>query len=174
MKIEAARALLYDALPEVKARLEWPTLNPVEWSHRITDEVMEAAKTKAGRAFLEREIPHGIIFSERLNLIEERLKLDHSDESKPIIKALNETRSRDHLALISLAATNMGEARVLIVDDAKNRLEMPAWKLVDLLDHAGSSRKLYSFPGDHYREKSPTVVFNQDQTGQPVHPSPPD
>ena len=165
LNMEEAERRLKSVLPEVKAVFGWPSENPVESSYRINEVVMKAASGDIARKNLEREIPHGIILPARLKLIAERLRLDLKDEAEPILEVLEQTASRDHLALISISADRDGETRVLLVDEAKNRLEIPAWKLVDLLANPGAARRLYVFPRDYQQERYPEVVFNEERTG---------
>jgi hypothetical protein len=160
MNIEEAQALLKDALGPVKKMLGMPEVNPVEEAFEITDVVMDAAVSERAKAMLSREMPHGVIFPQRLKLIEDRFSNELGAESAPVIQALKDTVNRRHLALITLGGDRRGEARVTIIDETKNRLEVPAWKLLDMLDHPGLSRKLYTFPAGYASERYPEVVFN--------------
>jgi len=160
MNIEEAQALLAEALGPVKKLLGMPEVNPVEEAFEITDVVEDAAVNEKARAMLSREVPHGIIFPERLKLIEERFTHELGDEAAPVLKALRATSNRRHLALITLGGDRRGEARVTIIDEDKNRLEVPDWKLLDLLSHPDQSRKLYTFPAGYASEKYPEVIFN--------------
>lgn len=55
-----------------------------------------------------------------------------------------------------------------MTDEDKNRLLIPAWKLVDLLEHPGVARKLYVFPADYARDRYPEVLFNEEIKGDLV------
>lgn len=160
LNIEKAQALLGEALGPVKRMLGMPEINPVEESFEITDVVMDAAGSGRGREMLSREVPHGIIFPERLKLMEDRFSQELGDDAMPVIHALRDTANRRHLALITLDGDRRGEVRVTMIDEAKNRLVMPEWKLLDLLSHPDQSRKLYTFPAGYAGEKYPEVVFN--------------
>jgi hypothetical protein len=145
-----------------------PVSNPVEVSYEITDTVLDAAKDAKSRAMLSREIPHGIIFPERLKLIKQRFGDELADKATAILKALRDTANRRHLALMTLGGGRQGEPRVSIVDEGKNRLEVPGWKLLDLLDNSNQSRRLFTFPADHMTDKYPEVVFNSASVGDLV------
>ncbi len=160
LNIEEAMVLLVNALGPIKEQLGMPAKNPVAVSYEITDGVLDTAKDAKSRALLSREIPHGLIFPERLKLLEDRFANDLGDKAAPILKALRDTANSRHLALMTLGGGRFGEPRVSIVDEGKNRLEMPDWKLLDLLDNPDQSRRLYTFPVDHQTDKYPEVVFN--------------
>lgn len=168
LNIEEAMALLVETLGPVKEKLGMPKDNPVEKSYEITEKVRDVAKSAESRVMLTREIPHGIIFPERLKLIEDRFVLDLGDDAAPILQALQETANRRHLALITLGGGRSGEPRISIVDEAKNRLEMPDWKLLDLLEHSNQSRRIYTFPANHLADKYPEVIFNSGSVGDLV------
>jgi hypothetical protein len=160
LNIEEARALLADALGPLKEKLGMPRQNPVEESYEITDEVLDMAASEPARAMLAREVPHGVIFPERLGLIEERFTNDLGGEAAPILQALRNTANRRHLALLTLGGGRRSEPLVTIIDEAKNCLEIPDWKLLDLLNNPDQSRKLYTFPADYVSSKYKEVVFN--------------
>ena len=160
MNIEKAQELLAEGLWPVKKLLGMPEVNPVEEAFEITDEVMDMAVTKKAKEMLSREVPHGIIFSQRLTLIDERFTHDLGEEAASVLQAIYDTSNRRHLALITLDGDRRGEPRMTIIDEQKNRLEIPAWKLLDLISHPDQSRKLYTFPAGYASEKYPEVVFN--------------
>jgi hypothetical protein len=168
LNIEEAQELLVGALVPVKEKLGMPKINPVEESYEITEEVLDAAKSVKSRTMLTREIPHGIIFPERAKLIEDRFTLELGDDAAPILQALWDTENRRHIALMTLGGGRSGEPRVSIVDEAKNRLEMPDWKLLDLLNHSNQARRIYTFPANHLMDKYPEVIFNSSSVGDLV------
>lgn len=165
MDIKSAEKQLNDCLPSVKQALGWPEKNPAEAAYRVTREVVSATDDPQLRKAVEAEIPHGIILPARLALIESRWSKDYSEKSKPIIAALKQTATRDHLALISLAANRDDQPRVLIVDEAHNQLAMPAWKMLDLLEHPNKGRLLHKFSSEDQRNRYPEVVFNNESNG---------
>jgi len=168
MDIIHAEQELNICLPPIKQTLGWPEINPVEFSFRITQAVLNATDDPLRRKAIEAEIPCGIIFLQRLERIIDRWKGDFGDQADPIIDALRATANRDHLSLISLAANHRDQPRLLIVDEAKNRLVIPAWKFVDLLANPDLTRRLYTFTAEYQRERYPEVVFNNESSGDLV------
>lgn len=168
LNIEEAMVLLVNALGPIKEQLGMPAKNPVAVSYEITDGVLDTAKDAKSRALLSREIPHGLIFPDRLKLLEDRFVNELGDKAAPILQALRDTANSRHLALMTLGGGRLGEPRISIVDEEKNRLEIPDWKLLDLLDHSNESRLVYTFPVDHLTDKYPEVVFNNSSVGDLV------
>jgi|GEM_PF-5328318 len=165
---EALEKLLTDAFQPLRAELGWPEKNTTTWAYQITERAIDAATSDKAKGTLRQTVPFGILFQYDLNRLEERLKVDAPDDVKNVMKVVRGTVSRDHLALISLTANGEGELVVKIVNDDKKRLFMPAWKLVDLIEHAGATRKVFTFPEYYNRERNPAVVFNQEAVGDVV------
>jgi len=168
LDIEEAERLFKELLPGVKEAFGWPRQNPVGCSYQVNRDVIESATTDQGRTLVGLEVRYGIILSDRLRLIEARLKHDLPEEAEGILQALRNTATRDHLAVISMTADRRDETRLTIVDQGKNSLEMPAWKLLDLLNNPDMARKLFTITEDSLRERYPEVVCNLDKLGDLV------
>jgi hypothetical protein len=157
-------AMIDEALREFKVQAGLPEVSPQAFCYVLSDEVIEAAKTDACREYLginARSCPH--ILSGDMPHFMEIFASKFPDEVETVSQALQASRSRDHLAAISV--TGDGEnLSVTLVNTAGCRVTMKARRFVQMMVTPGEPVQLGEFP-DPRRYREPEVIFNNLREG---------
>lgn len=162
--MERLQAMIDQALAQFKEQAGLPRESPQAVCYTITDAVIEAAHSAACREYLEmnvRSCPQ--ILSRDLEPFFEILGTRFPDEVSAVSEALQASRSRDHLAAISL--TGEGEnLNVTLVNTAGCRLTVRSRRFVQMMVNPGHPVLLGEFP-DPRRYREPEVVYNNERKG---------
>jgi hypothetical protein len=107
--------VLDEVFAETKLRLGFPEVNPYEFSYKITSTVLAAASDDQSIKYLKQLRTQEIINTIGLEQICQTLRKDHSTDAEAVITALEQTRSREHLAAFSIS-TEQDQTYVSIVN----------------------------------------------------------
>ena len=166
MQKERLMELLKSGLDAVRAELKIDVGNPVEYSYEITDKVINAAPNERCRQLLERlQAQHpGPIYPDLLEKVQDQIEQKFPEESDQVLQVLNGTRSREHLAAISVTSED-DELCVTLVNIHGQKIRMEAWNFVNLLENPGTTLRLADLTTG-FREQGQVLVFNLNKKGK--------
>lgn len=157
-------SVVEQALKAFKREAGLPEISPQEFCHTLTEEVIEAAESEVCRKYLEinaRSCPH--ILSGELKEFTAILSTKFPQEADAVERALQASRTRNHLAAISLEGEG-DKLKITLVNSAGIRITMKAWRFLQLTVDPGNSIKLGEFP-DARRYVEPEIIFNNQRKG---------
>lgn len=163
--IKSLNAFLMKALEEVRIKLNFPHPDPVEYSYKITEEVVLSASSQACKDYLETRHTLPFIFLKDFKNIKATLNSKYPDDAKNVISAINDTKSRDHLSAVSLESFE-DQLFVHIVNPGGQQIRLEDWKLLFMLEDAGKPRLLYDFRERFYKGQNQHLFFNNCTNGQ--------
>jgi hypothetical protein len=149
----------------IKKRLGFPEKDPLACSYKVTEEVIAAAKSEPCIQFLESQQPRPAIFPREFELLSRKLNEEYSTDAKDVIAALKDTKSREHIAAMSIS-TEEGQSYLSIANVDKQHLRLESWKWLKLVELAGQPLTLHVY--EKKRRDAPThpFRFNANMTGE--------
>lgn len=159
--------LIRKAFAAVKRDLNFPEVNPVEYSCKVTSRVVAAATTEPCRLYLESLMNRDALFPADLAEVRQELerRFAANNEAGAVLAALDATRSRDHIAACSVT-TERDQTLLGLANIHRQYLRMESWQFLALLERAGESLRLAELvkttkPG----EPPPLLIFNSNKEG---------
>lgn len=154
-----------EVFAETKLRLGFPEVTPYEYSYKITSQVVAATRDDQCIKYLKQQRTLEIISTSALARICETLRKDHNTDAEAVIKALERTRSRDHIAAFSIS-TEHGQTYVSIVNEQSRFVKMESWKFLPLIETAGKPRRLHEFIKKRMNEPVDPFEFGNNKEGE--------
>lgn len=157
--------VLDEVFAESKLRLGFPEVNPYEYTYKITSQVVTTAHDDQCIKYLKQQRTLDIISTNELARICETLRKDHSNDAEAVIKALERTQSRDHIAAFSIS-TEHDQTYVSIVNSHGKYIKMEGWKFLSLVESSGDPRKLHEFYKKRMNEPVDPFEFGNNKEGE--------
>lgn len=173
MTDDEVKTLLSESLKMIKESLGLPPTNPVGYSYRITDKVLEGASKKC-KEYLDGVKPRGVVTTYHFEIMKKELakllRLEYEDD-KAYKKALSSIISKieaevtsEHLSAISLSSKN-GHLLVRIVNVRGEMVTMEDWKLLRLIDEHGKHIDLGLLDWGKQWEPEPLLEYSGSKMG---------
>jgi hypothetical protein len=164
INVKMVNSILDKAFVDVKTELGFPTIDPVEYSYEITDEVIASTTTDECQRYLEQSQAIPIILPKDFERIQDKLKTTHPDDAKDVLSALKKTKSREHLSVVSIDTDN-DEIFIHIVNPLRQQIRMESWKFLLLIEEDKTPRQLYDFDKRGYKDPAHQFIFNNCKAG---------
>jgi len=162
--VKMLNSILDKAFVDVKVKLGFPDIDPVEYSYEITDEVIVAATTDKCKDYLKQSQTIPILLDNDFKRIASHLQEDYADEANQVITALKKTKSRNHIGAISITP-EQDEIFVHVVNPYGQQIKMESWKFLLIIEKAKDPIVLYDFYQLDRRDPKPSFIFNNQKKG---------
>lgn len=164
MQYDELTNLIRETFAPIKQKLNLPATNPVMHSYTIPDPLLKTV-SKPCQDYLKRVRTQGMLTEKRLAELQAKLTADFPDEAVMLIDKITETKSREHLAAISLNSKN-GQLVVSIVNQRGDLLSMEGWKLLRLIDEHGTPLNLGDLGRTGSWQPEPLLALNGNRNGE--------
>ena len=158
--------VILQAIKKSKKDLKFPDPDPVEFSYKITKEVLAAATSEACKEYLQQQTTRVAIYPYELEQMEQHLKNNFStnNEAQRVIAEIKKTKNREHIAALSITSEK-DQTFVGLVNIHRQHIRMEAWKFLALIDRSDESLRLTEFLKPKLGEPPPLFVFNNNKEG---------
>ena len=92
---------------------------------------------------------------------------DYKDDAPAVKLALEKTKSREHIAALSITSEN-DQTFLNIVNRDKHQIRMESWKFVALIERAGETLRLHEYVTKRYNAPPDPFIFNNNKEGEVV------
>jgi len=162
--LEKLDDIIKQALMPVMVDLGFPEINPAEYSFKITDAVIAAAKTESCIQYLNQLKPRGVIFPHEFVKICQVLNDGYAADAAQVIFAIEKTKSREHIAALSIS-TEDNQTYVSIANVNRHHIKMEDWKFLALIGRSGEALRLHEYEEKKYGGFKKPFTYNNNKSG---------
>lgn len=162
--------LVNELLPPVKRELGFPDpeANPSKVTCTITEELLARVTNAACREYLMKVGTGRLLTVPQISRLLDRLERDWPEEVEGAASELAKTRSREHLAAISLSTSKDGHRVVSVVNVRGDMVALEDWKLLQLVRRHGESLSLGQLDRRGGWLPEPVLKFNDNKVGEVI------
>lgn len=164
MQYDELTTLIRETLTPIKQRLNLPATNPVMHSYTVPD-ILVSSVSKPCQEYLKRVRTQGMLTEKRLAELQSKLTSDFPDEAETAVNKITETKSREHLAAISLNSKD-GQLVVFIVNQRGDLLSLEGWKLLRLINEHDTPLNLGELGRTGSWQPEPLLALNGNRSGE--------
>ncbi len=159
--------LISSLLPPIKMHLNLPEKNPSEYTYTITEKVIEAVTSEECKSYLRKIKVGRLLTLYMYEKVKKRVQTEYPDDFDSLVKVIDKTASRDHLAAVSLA-NQENQLLVSIVNVQGDMVTMEEWKFLKLVKEHGEFLSLGELDRRGGWLTEPLLKFNTNKVGDIV------
>lgn len=160
--------LVNELLPPVKRALGFPEpdTNPSKFTCTITEELIADVRDDACREYLMRVGTGRLLTVPQVSKLLGRLERDWPEEVAGVASKLAKTKTREHLAAISLSTSKDGHRVVSAVNVRGDMVAVEDWKFLQLIRRHGESLSLGQLDRRGGWLPEPVLKLNDNKVGE--------
>lgn len=161
------KEMLDEAFIDLKKKLGITEQKDFEFSYTLSDDVLAHAESSDTLQYLEQkqaQQSQSYLSIKQFENICSDLEQRYPEEAERIIAHFKETKSRDHIAAISLT-TEYGQTFISIASAENQYVKMEGWKFIRLIEDHDTTLRLHEFQKRRGNQPADPFEFNMNTEG---------